>query len=235
MPNSDLRERLLELLSEVSPGLTSQENSLQVMVKLLPQDGADGGGRAEIGTVLGAGGNRSLIESLSQMTRQLEHLKAANQSQSENLEANTQATLENSVALASGAGRSAAETVGKAAESFFGKGLILSPLVSGLIKLFGGQRSEPVPTLERYTAPPSIGLEAGLSEYPQPALQTIRYGQDGLPETIPAASASQLPPITVQVQAIDSRSFLDHSEAIARAVKDAILNSHSLNDVVTDL
>jgi hypothetical protein len=34
---------------------------------------------------------------------------------------------------------------------------------------------------------------------------------------------------------MDSRSFLDHSHDIASAVREAMLNMHSLNDVVNDL
>jgi len=34
---------------------------------------------------------------------------------------------------------------------------------------------------------------------------------------------------------MDSKSFLDHSNEIANAVREAILNSHSLNDVVLEL
>ena len=41
--------------------------------------------------------------------------------------------------------------------------------------------------------------------------------------------------ITIQVQAMDSRSFLDHSTEIAQAVREAMLNMHSLNDVVNDI
>ena len=41
--------------------------------------------------------------------------------------------------------------------------------------------------------------------------------------------------ITIQVQAMDSRSFLDHRDEIAQAVREAMLNSHSLNDVVSEL
>jgi hypothetical protein len=41
--------------------------------------------------------------------------------------------------------------------------------------------------------------------------------------------------VTVQVQAMDSRSFLDHREEIARAVRQAVLRSHSLNDVLADV
>jgi hypothetical protein len=34
---------------------------------------------------------------------------------------------------------------------------------------------------------------------------------------------------------MDSRSFLDHSSEIAQAVRDAMLNLNSINDVVNDL
>ena len=38
--------------------------------------------------------------------------------------------------------------------------------------------------------------------------------------------------VTVQVQAMDSRSFLDHRDEIAAAVRQALLESHSLGDVM---
>jgi hypothetical protein len=41
--------------------------------------------------------------------------------------------------------------------------------------------------------------------------------------------------ITIQVQAMDSRSFMDHSHDIAKAVREAMLNMHALNDVISDL
>jgi hypothetical protein len=43
---------------------------------------------------------------------------------------------------------------------------------------------------------------------------------------------SAAPQVTVQVNAMDSRSFLDNSDQIARAVREAILNSRALADVV---
>src|SRR5262249_50654879 len=41
--------------------------------------------------------------------------------------------------------------------------------------------------------------------------------------------------INVTVQAMDARSFLDRSSDIAAAVRDAMLNLNSINDVVNDL
>jgi hypothetical protein len=48
-------------------------------------------------------------------------------------------------------------------------------------------------------------------------------------------SGSGGPQITVNVQAMDARSFLDRSNDIAAAVRDAMLNLNAINDVVSDL
>jgi hypothetical protein len=60
----------------------------------------------------------------------------------------------------------------------------------------------------------------------------VEYGQTGQPRALPASPAQQ---VTIQVNAMDSQSFLDHSEDIAQAVKAAMLSSSSLNDVIADL
>jgi hypothetical protein len=48
-------------------------------------------------------------------------------------------------------------------------------------------------------------------------------------------SQASAPQVTVQVQAMDSQSFMDRSQDIAQAVRSAMLNMHSINDVITDL
>jgi hypothetical protein len=52
---------------------------------------------------------------------------------------------------------------------------------------------------------------------------------------ITGGGASGMPPISVNVQAMDAQSFMSYSGEIAKAVRDAMLNLSSLNDVVTDL
>ncbi len=69
---------------------------------------------------------------------------------------------------------------------------------------------------------------------PGSTLAPVDYNQSGGPRVIGSPSQSA-PQITVQVQAMDSRSFMDHSQDIAKAVRDAMLNMHSLNDVISDL
>jgi hypothetical protein len=50
-----------------------------------------------------------------------------------------------------------------------------------------------------------------------------------------ASSSQQGQSILVQVQAMDSQSFMDRSHDIAQAVRQAMLNMNSLNDVILDL
>ena len=50
-----------------------------------------------------------------------------------------------------------------------------------------------------------------------------------------ATGSQQGQNILVQVQAMDSQSFMDHSNDIAQAVRQALLNMNSLNDVILDL
>jgi hypothetical protein len=57
-------------------------------------------------------------------------------------------------------------------------------------------------------------------------------GGSGVPSGPSGGGAAQ---ITVNVQAMDSQSFLDHSNEIAQAVRAAMLNSNSINDVVNNL
>src|SRR5690242_17670014 len=64
------------------------------------------------------------------------------------------------------------------------------------------------------------------------ASEPVQSGHYGVP-VAPANTAGTQ--ITVQVQTMDSKSFLDHKEAIAQAVREAMLNMHPLNDVIGDL
>lgn len=130
--------------------------------------------------------------------------------------------------------------IGDTLMSIFTSSLGLSPLISGLLSLFGGGggNKDQLPPLVKFALPSAVNMQAGVA--PSGAFGDVSYGQNGLPRmTQPQApgqaAAPAAPQITVQVQAMDSKSFLDHSEDIARAVRDAMLYSHSLNDVVADL
>ncbi len=172
---------------------------------------------------------RGLVEALGQVGRQVEQLRQSGQQQTASVDSNTQAILQN----ASGGGSSTTRAIGKAASGILRGGLGLAPLVSGLTRLFGGGSEEAPASLNYFAPQRPVRIEGGTLESDPYAIQAVSYGQDGLPRGTTPGTA--LPPITIQVQAIDSQSFLDHKESIARAVREAILSSHSLRDVMAEL
>jgi hypothetical protein len=133
--------------------------------------------------------------------------------------------------VSSGSESSTGETILRTAAMMTGVG----PMVTGLIKLFGSSEPEPLPALEKFEAPSSVSVEAGLSSSRE--FGGIRYGQGGLADITGGSQSatSQAPTIQVNIQAMDSQSFLDRQEDIARAVREAMLHSNSLNDVVLEL
>lgn len=190
------------------------------------------GGSAASG---GAGNSQTseLTGQLSSLTQQLQQLETVNQEQITSLEQNTQAVTQNSSARESG-GTSTAGSVGSTLESVLGFGLGLSPLISGLVSLFGGGggSSQPAP-LVPYVAPLPVSGTAGISASSAGA-SSVDTADGGLPRPQPAPTTSSAQ-ITIQVQAMDSQSFLDHSNDIAMAVRQAMLQSTTLNDVIREV
>jgi hypothetical protein len=124
----------------------------------------------------------------------------------------------------------------------FTSGLGLVPLFSGLFGLFGGGSEEP-PPLVKYSMPERLyfqGANTGngitAADYDQMGMPRVYAAdQPSSSETTNAAPSRATPQINVNVQAMDSRSFLDHSSEIAEAVRQAMLNLSPINDVVSDL
>lgn len=166
----------------------------------------------------------------TQLGRQLAELTLAARAQAEYLDANTRAVAENSLAKATNGGSSTAGGIGRTILSILGGGFGLGQLLGNL---FGGGNDEPVaPALPTYALPPTVQVNAAVDGS---GLQAIRYGSDGLPRAAESQPPTTSIPVTIQVQAIDSQSFKDHSSEIASAVREALLHSHSLNDVVLEL
>ncbi len=163
-------------------------------------------------------------DQLAVITQQLDLLKTVQQSQADLVGLNTKAVSENTASAVA----SAAKGVGGALLNGFG----ISPIVSGLLKLFGGGASVPVENpVTRYAAPDSLRLDAGLAGG---ELAAVDRGV-GDRVRILGGSASSTMHVTVQVNAMDSRSFLDRSDDIAKAVRLAMLESHAINDVVAEI
>jgi hypothetical protein len=142
-------------------------------------------------------------------------------------------------------------TVLSIASKVFGSGLGLVPLISGLFDLFGGGGASTPPPLVKYAMPERqyfTGAAAGngfvQADYDQsgmPRLYNVLAGSGALGSALAApnpsgsTAANPISQINVNVQAMDARSFLDHSNEIAQAVRYAMLNLSSINDVVNDL
>ncbi len=141
-------------------------------------------------------------------------------------------------------------TIETIASTVLKSGLGLIPLVGGLLGLFGGRDSETPAPLVKYALPPALQFQGAQSEW---GLGNSDYDQMGMPRLYPAdapsssgsagdygasvagGSGAPAPQITVNVNAMDARSFLDRSSDIAAAVRDAMLNLNSINDVVNEL
>lgn len=207
---------------------------------------------------------RNQAEATDQMdglASQIEQLRQANEQQASVMAANTSAIARNTSAQ----GNLAAAGMIKPASilsSIFGAGFGISPLVSGIVKLFSGGDGTTTPT-DEYEKPQSVSFTGGYAGASRGGIYALDYAagdrlrlmreaategagaldQPRSPATSglevsalaaqPASGAATH--ITVQVQAMDSRSFLDHSEDITRAVRQAMLNSNGINDVITEL
>ena len=206
----------------------------------MPQDRASQQGPAEFGA-----GNSSLTElmssvlpqavtslneQLAQLTQGISYLTPASEMQAQALLANTQALAENTTAHSAGG---VASALGGIASTLTGGLLSVSPILSGIMSLFGGGGSSTQPPLTPFYLPPTVNFQEAIAAGPGgPQLPGADFGQNGQPRTMTQAPAPQ---ITIQVQAMDSRSFMDHSGDIAQAVRDAMLNMHSINDVISNL
>lgn len=176
--------------------------------------------------------NGVLTQQLSTITQQLQQLATINQTQVETMLANTNAVSQNT-STRGGSGESTASTIGSTLQGALGLGLGLSPLISGLVSLFGGGGGQSAPAAPvPFLLPLPLRLNAGFSASNGGGPFGVDAGQGGQPRPVSSTASTQ---ITVQVQALDSQSFLDHSGDIARAVRQAMLETTVLNDVIREV
>jgi len=136
------------------------------------------------------------------------------------------------------AGNRGGSTASGVLSGIFGGALgVLSPVAKGLLGLFGlGGNSAPAP-LPVYVTPPPVSIsgivrstsgDTGTATPASPAATPVSQSAN----VSQSAAPSQ---VTVNINAMDSQSFLDRSNDIASAVRLAMLNLHPINDVVADL
>jgi hypothetical protein len=126
-------------------------------------------------------------------------------------------------------------TVESIAMDVLKSGLGVVPLVTTLFGLFGGGgEAEAPPPMVKYALPERVNFQAAETAA---GFAAVDYDQAGMPRAYAASSgvAAGVPQVQVTVNAMDARSFLDRSSEIAAAVREAMLNLNSINDVVNDL
>jgi hypothetical protein len=208
---SDIRKAIQDLLPADARGLTAPD-----VVREAASTAASG-----------------YTDNVADISGQLAQLRALVTQQvsatTDNTQAVTQSTRSHSTVSASSTVASVAKSVVKTVAS----SLALAPLVSSIIGLFKGSKAEP-PELEEYAWPAAIRLEGGIARGSGQGIVGVDYWQNGMPRAITSSTAYHVPSVTVQVQTMDSRSFLDNSDRIARAVREALLSAHSLGDVISE-
>lgn len=111
----------------------------------------------------------------------------------------------------------------------------ISPL-AGLFSLFsrgGAEESTEPAAVEAWYPNRGTTYLRGVNRRGRSELTPIDYGADGQPR---AQESRQAPAnVVIQVQAIDSRSFLDYQDEIAEAVRKSLLESHSLSDTLREI
>ena len=225
------RSKWEDLLPASSAGSASRSDLLGQLAASTGRGTGGGAGGASV-TGLAQSSGSDVTEQLTSLTTQISSLSSIEQSQISALQDNTQALSESTTSKTS-SGSSVGSTVASAASSFLGGGLSsLSPLIGGLISLFGGGGGQTLAVPSPFMLPSPVQSNAGLTASAPGQVVPVSYGETGQPRAQSASASSQ---VTVQVNAMDSQSFLDHSDDIANAVKQAILNSNSLNDVISSL
>ncbi len=113
----------------------------------------------------------------------------------------------------------------------------LGGLVRGIGRLFGGGgEPEDRGTPTAYREPAQLALEVANTENILSGFPRVVRGQAGEARVSePPRTVVVQPQVTVNVSAMDSRSFLDHSGDITRAVREAMLYMHPVNDLISEL
>ena len=167
-----------ELLPSSSVGGASRGDLLGQLVS--STGGAGGGGSSSITGGVLQGSNSDVTEQLTSLTEQITSLTSIQQSQMSALQDNTQAITQNTSAKGS-SGSSVGGTVESVASSFLGGGLSsLSPLLGGLLSLFGGGGQTPAAPVP-FMLPAPVQSQAGLSAGAPGQVTPVSYGDTGQP------------------------------------------------------
>ncbi|MGC8883490.1 MAG: hypothetical protein ACP5UT_11700 [Bryobacteraceae bacterium] len=106
----------------------------------------------------------------------------------------------------------------------------LNPLIGGLLRLFGGGGEEPAPQLPLAPRFKTVRYEAAYEEGKEGVFLVDR-DQSG---TLRRAAVPATTQVVVQVDALDSHSFLERAPEIAEALRKVLLESDGIRAVLDE-
>jgi hypothetical protein len=110
-------------------------------------------------------------------------------------------------------------------------GLLLSPIIKGLIGLFRGSPEAPVVGPSKYLFPSNAVTSVGAEVQSDGSAALATYDGTGGVKRVQSSN----PTINIRVDALDARSIIDRSDDIAAAVRQAVLSNSSLNDTLGEI
>lgn len=108
---------------------------------------------------------------------------------------------------------------------------VVSPLIKGLLSLFRGGRAEAPLAPVKYSYPLENSIAVEARQRSDGSSEGVSIDGYGLSKRGSASASS----ITINVQALDSRSLIDRSDDIASALRQAILSNSSINDSIGEI
>lgn len=228
-----LRSADLERILRPLIARTRRDSATGALANVLPETnpslGAPAGTQLKAGRALG--GDEDFAQAITAATRTARNFGRI-------LSQNTKAMQQSREAI--GAGRSLLTGLfsslgrGGGSSGLLGSGLGLVPLGLRIAGLFRKRRAEPQ-SFSPFELPPSLSLEVANTDNILAGFSRVARKQTGEIKVIPQEILAAQPQITVNVNAMDTQSFLDHSEDIAGALRDAMLHMHPVNDVIGEL
>ena len=154
------------------------------------------------------------------------------------LSQNTRALLQNRRAIGTGqsllTGLFSSAGRGGGSSGLLGSGLGLVPLGLRIAGLFRRRQAEPR-SFTPFELPPSLSLEVANTDNILTGFPRVARKQAGEVKIIRQEVPAAQPQVTVNVNAMDTQSFLDRSEDIAGALREAMLHMHPINDVIGEM
>ena len=156
----------------------------------------------------------------------------------EALRRNTEAVVRNGLSVGAGesllTGLAAGLTRKSGLGNLFKGGFGLVPLGLKIAGLFRGSKEQPR-AFSSFELPPSLSLEVANTDNVLNGLPRVARGQSGQIRLVEERLAPAQPQVIVNISAMDSQSFLDRSQDIAGALRDAMLHMHPVNDVIGEV